>query len=166
MYTNNFLTCLAKILLNSQTIGYGNTIFLTLDNVLTKIDGTSAGLPGAQFANAFGNPQTTESNTVSINIRCGTGTTPPTISDYELDNKISATDLQCTSISKGYSSKGNRIYTTTFSNATSNDITIRELGLYMTSSYSNTIMLERTVLPSPITIPAGESKAIVYEIGF
>lgn len=96
----------------------------------------------------------------------GTGTTEATEEDYTLETEN--TGITCEAITQTYTQNYKRQITATFSNATNQDITLKEVGLFSEIYYSNnnsvnTIMLARENIN--VTIPAGESKAITMEIG-
>jgi hypothetical protein len=101
-------------------------------------------------------------------IRCGTGTTEVTEDDYELEAE--ATGLTCDSVVTAIGSNNTKTYTATFSNTTDADIVVTEIGFFVNNAYSgnkyDNFLLDRIILDTPITIPAGESKPITYEIGF
>lgn len=122
------------------------------------------------FINSLNHMSTAPTTNSVTFIRCGTGTTEATEDDYKLENY--ATGLTCdsvvTAIGGNYSKK---TYTATFSNTTDADISVTEIGFftncyYRTSGDNDNFLLDRIVLDTPITIPAGESKAITYELGF
>lgn len=99
-------------------------------------------------------------------VAVGTGTTEATAEDYTLENEN--TDIKCETITQTYTQSNKRQITTTFSNPTTQDITLKEVGLFFETYYSEyiytkTIMLARENIN--VTIPAGESKAITIEIG-
>ena len=102
----------------------------------------------------------------------GTGTTTPTADDYRLESPIT-TNLSCDSVSVSRTSL-TKTYTATFTNSGSSDITVTEVGfivyiLYDFSSsdeYPDHFLMDRTVLETPITIPAGESRTVTYELSF
>lgn len=110
------------------------------------------------------------SSNANLYMRVGTGTTAPTENDYELATVN--TDVSCDTVIVGNSANYTKTYTATFSNPTSSDITVTEVGLYGKISYNSQnefyidVLLDRTVLTTPITIPAGESKTITYELSF
>ena len=111
----------------------------------------------------------------STGVSFGTGTTPATASDYVLEsildyNKINVSTPSSISFSR-YDTYEE--YTVTFgvTNKTADAITISEMGLtampYFTNSGGNYYALvDRTVLDTPVTIPAGQSKQITYTIRF
>ena len=102
----------------------------------------------------------------------GTGTTAPTADDYRLESPIT-TNLSCDSVSVSRTSLI-KTYTATFTNSGSSDITVTEVGFiaYIFYEYSNhdeksdQFLMDRTVLETPITIPAGESRTVTYELSF
>ena len=105
----------------------------------------------------------------------GTGTTPATVSDYFLESILGDTQI---SVSAPSSISFNKLdtyeeYTVTFgvTNKTADAIAISEIGLtampYSPYSGNNQYALvDRTVLDTPVTIPAGQSKQITYTIRF
>ena len=101
-------------------------------------------------------------------IRCGMGTTEATEDDYKLEAE--ATGLTCDSAVTAIGSNNSKIYTATFSNTTDDDIVVTEIGFFVNNAYDgnqyDNFLLERIVLDTPITIPAGESKPITYELSF
>ena len=123
----------------------------------------------AGFINALNHMATAENTAATTYIKCGTGMTAATESDYNLEAE--ATDLSCDSVATAVGSNDAKTYTATFSNATDTDITVTEIGFFIYSYYGSTsnsgnFLLDHIILDTPITIPAGESKAITYELGF
>lgn len=116
------------------------------------------------------NHMTKTNSNNNLYMRVGTGTTAPTENDYEL--VAVNTDISCDSVVVGNSANYTKTYTATFSNPTNSDIIVAEVGLYGNVMYSVNgelymdVLLDRTVLTTPITIPAGESKTITYELSF
>lgn len=116
--------------------------------------------------------QLTTTNTIArqsqnrVFMAVGTGTTEATAEDYTLESEN--TNITCEAITQTYTTSYKRQITATFNNPTSQDITLKEVGLffeiyYDDYNYANTIMLARENIN--VTIPAGESKAITMEIG-
>lgn len=94
--------------------------------------------------------------------------------DFRLESQIT-TNLSCDSVSVSRNTTV-KTYTATFSNSGTSDITVTEIGYvsrmcyYIRSStdtytYDNFLM-DRTVLDTPVTIPAGESRTITYTLSF
>ena len=120
------------------------------------------------------NHMSRDSSNNKLYLKVGDGTIQPTKNDFQL-NYVN-TYVSCDSVAVGNSANYTKSYTATFSNPTNADMTITEVGLYMRFMYYRydtlgsaeyeDFLLDRTVLSTPITIPAGESKAITYELGF
>ena len=102
----------------------------------------------------------------------GSGTTEPTPEDHCLESQIT-TNLICDSVSVSRNTTV-KTYTATFSNSGTSDITVTEIGyisriLYTFSNWNyiyDDFLMDRTVLDTPITIPAGESRTVTYELSF
>lgn len=151
---------------NSISIDYISNY--TLDYV-KNIDYVSTILSGSSSDNTL----------FSCGVFFGSGTTPATIDDYKLEGTIatnfthSMIDVSERSEDGSYSIMG-RTYTITNNNDT--DMVIGEIGIfyelrYKTSSSSSSgyqsypYLIERTVLESPITIPAnGGVGQVTYKI--
>ena len=105
----------------------------------------------------------------------GTGTTPVTFNDYKLSgNYISGLTA---SISKSSGSDEDGAWKTalyTITNSNDYDVTIGEVGSFIvccssTSTQSSSrysALVERTVLSSPVTIPAGGVGQVTYTLRF
>lgn len=179
MITNNFKKLLFGVLFNiddtaSDYLGPKSTItFTNISN--TQINWVYSSITNNESAVRETlkklNRPVTNTSSYGVNIKVGTGNTEATEDDYDLDNVNS--DIICDSIVSGLTSNNTKTYTATFSNPTANDIQVKEMGLYAglsiyngSSTSNNYVLLDRTVLSTPITIPAGESKSITYEIAF
>lgn len=163
MVTNNFRKILFGEIFGSTGSADSFPEFSSV--TLVDSDGNNTTNSGAfninAIINALNHLGEQESSGVST-IKVGTGTTTPTQNDYDIKNK--ATGITCNSTSIGFTSNLTKTYTATFSNSTASDINITELGLFVTNDSEKTFLLDRTVLSTPITIPAGQSKSITYEI--
>ena len=108
----------------------------------------------------------------SYGVSFGTGTTPATASDYCLESILGGTQISVSVPSAVSYSRGDTYdeYSVTFgvTNKTADAITISEVGLtiYNSNSPYAYVLVDRTVLETPITIPAGQSKQITYTIRF
>lgn len=178
MITNNFRKILTLIFSSTNT-GKSDCPVIPTTN-LPQLVGT--GGTTYQMVNQYGyeayqnglynmmNHMAKSGSVAKLHLKVGTGTTPPTVNDFELAEVESR--MPCDSIVVGNSANYTKTYTATFSNPLTTDITITEVGLYATIIYNSQsestmeALLDRTVLSTPITIPAGESKAITYELGF
>ena len=100
----------------------------------------------------------------------GSGTTPPTPNDIKIESVVSVGITMPGSVSFNLTDEYMEASCTYgVQNTSSNDITISEIALYGLATFpalSCTLMYDRTVLDTPITIPAGQSKQITYTIRF
>jgi hypothetical protein len=177
MLTTNFKKILTRAIFNSSASGPDgypsiSEAFTMTGASGTEITATAGSSTMIALINVFNNPYTTSSGDSAYNkifCRLGTGTTPPTEDDYWLEAQDD--NLTCSSAVAFETDSNTKVYTFTFNNPTNTDITITEtaLGIKLDGnvlSENASLMLDRTVLSTPITIPAGESKAITYELGF
>lgn len=89
----------------------------------------------------------------------GEGTEPPTYEDYKLSGTpITGINATVTNNNKNEATELEYVYTIT--NGNSEAITIAEIGI-VTSGY---YLLERSLLDTPITIPAGGIGQVTYRI--
>lgn len=105
----------------------------------------------------------------------GTGTTPASIDDYNLENRITSgvtvtvASRTQTNIQRAYDSNEPLLFVNALvSNDTEEDITINEIGIVGCSSTtyadSVTFLYTRTVLLQSLTIPAGKTYQIRVDI--
>lgn len=98
----------------------------------------------------------------------GRGRTPATVDDYKLEDMITS-GLTC-SVSISLDGDNDATHKLLLTNTSNEDIIIGEVGIagmhYMTASNSTRLfaLIERTVLDSPLTIPAGGIGTIDYTI--
>jgi hypothetical protein len=132
--------------------------------------GYSEYLPTAAIPQAKINFWIDSYSTSSAYIHLGRGTTPPTLDDYCLEDLISSgVSLGDKTVVK--SIDGNTVtleYGVTVNNASSDDITIGEVGISVPASYASNsryaVLIERTVLSEPVTIKAGEVGSVTYTL--
>ena len=109
----------------------------------------------------------------------GSGTTPPTLDDYQIesifdDQQISAA---LTHWVRGIDSNNKPYMELTYivTNRTSGPITVSEVAIVSgdiavcgsysdTSAYYNDVLIDRTLLDTPVSIPSGDSASIKYRI--
>ena len=121
--------------------------------------------------------------TASSGVAFGSDDTPPSENDYILGNQItgfSATTPSPVTIFDADSNKYIAALNYTVTNNNADAITIREVGLFVrmraalaqggkpgtSASYEYSVMLDRTILSTPVTIPSGESKVVRYEFAY
>ena len=140
----------------------------------TKGDGTTTSI----FSNGGDTPfnamkqWAAQSNATGVSF--GIGTTPATASDYALESILSNTQISVSVPSSVSYSQVDTFdeYSVSFgvTNITDATITISEVGLIASIAVPNSetfyVLVDRTVLDAPVTIPAGQSKQITYTIRF
>lgn len=119
--------------------------------------------------------QTSSSRPFDCRTFFGSGTTTPTIDDYRLEGAIAMNCTESHVVETSYAEDGTsatRKITYTITNNNDEPITIGEIGIFVcacwcTGYYKYTsypYLYERTVLESPITIPAGGVGQVTYSI--
>lgn len=116
------------------------------------------------------------SNT-AVGIHVGTGDTAATENDYTLASLITAGLSGVITLSKGMDANDCPYvtYNLVLTNSTSADIVVKEIGMFQqescgasagaTSGLSNRVfMVDRTVLDTPVTVPANGNAAIYYTL--
>ncbi len=179
MLTNNFKKILFKHIFGFKKIVYSESApdsddYYSDHPTLISISGSNCPIGAGALryvwnttVNALSTLATTSTNGLGY-IVLGNGTTEPTPEDYRLESQIT-TNLSCDSVSVSRNTTV-KTYTATFSNSGTSDITVTEVGyvsriIYKYSNYDDFLM-DRTVLDTPITIPAGESRTVTYELSF
>lgn len=99
----------------------------------------------------------------------GSGTTPPSIEDYKLENRIITPTASSGTVTSTFDDSG-VVHTSilTITNNHTEAITIAEIGLYAVGSNKNgesySVLYDRTLLENPITIEPGGVGQITYTI--
>ena len=161
MLTNNFYLLQAGVTLNATVNGKvvnpdGNTVN---SGIISGGNYPQPLISGVLFLTAYNN----------CGVVVGSGKTPASKTDYKLENLISSglTSAGTTSTSQITVDGIETVKAIILRNTSSADITISEIGMLGCCYSSGTfqaVLVDRTVLDNPITIPAGESKAISYTI--
>ena len=103
-------------------------------------------------------------------VRGGTGNTTPSADDvdlYEANSTLTEIDNTDTQKKSARTYEDNFILTvsTTYQNNTGNDITIKELGMFIHESYNNRDIMIARQLVDPVIVRAGRSYAFTMTIG-
>ena len=150
MLTNNFYKMLLGVCLRGRADG------LTLPN----------GASG--YSKNFPTPSPADGDRVEF----GDGDTPPTLNDYKLSgNTITGCTVSFTKTVDNQDENGFTVTAIhTITNGNSSEITIREVGRYSHAQYASgsygNYLIDRTVLDTPVTIPAGGIGQVEYTITF
>lgn len=130
------------------------------------------------YSNRYLNGAMTDSSASGFAV--GSGDTSPTENDYALEEKINAltgtvTPVNFNNFTYDTENEVFHMYVDlALTNPTSDPITIKEVGWFGRAYYGNTIgqapsntsidaLIDRTLLETPITIPASESAVIRYQ---
>lgn len=169
MFTDNYLN-LRKALF----MGSGNYQFFYHDGSAVYWDASS--LYKLDFGSfmKFGRCRGLFNDSMAPGIYFGTGSTPAARTDRTLESLITS-GLEITNPSSIVLTEDAGVYeyssTFTIKNTSDADITISEVGAYTvfvtpSNAYYGPMLLERTVLDNPITIPAGKVKIFIYKLTF
>lgn len=119
---------------------------------------------------------TIQLNATNPGFHFGTGTTSPTEDDYKIESDItSGINVVLNSSFRSYSPKPHMTFTFTITNTSSSDITISETGIVTgniwcctsssaTSAAANNILIDRTLLDTPLTIAPSSTAALEYTV--
>lgn len=175
-------------LFNKSNDTYGNPFgfdFQDLDYTVTKIGGMDALSTMNSASNLVGGggySYISNSYYSGCQTIFGTGNVSPTTDDYRLSGDVirglSPTNVTLTSVFERVNGVNKLITTYTISNTLGKDITIGEIGImttirayyYLYSQNKNgydiyiPILLERTALDEPITIPADGIGKVTYTL--
>lgn len=132
------------------------------------------------YAMGIGNITISWSNPMSFNaqntgVSIGTSDTPATDEDYVLGNTItSGISATCTTTKSEEDGIPCTTLNMVLSNSTNADIIVKEVGLKCTVTVANTaggtassnrvILVDRTVLETPVTVPARGNAAVFYKL--
>ena len=173
MFTKNFKKLMSLYLLNGNESGTSQYTY-PISTTLTSLDGTvittqtnQSSYERYSLAYALSDILSTSATNMRSYLAIGTGTGTVSDNDYQLFNSTS--DCTCVSASSNTSANFTKIYTATFQNNTSADITVTETGIIAKSFLYNDyfkVLLDHTLLDTPVIIPAGESRTITYEWAF
>lgn len=174
MFTNNFKNLMVLNLFNSRTSGPDQSMAdSTFSPTYYDINGIGLNKPNSPYtsvalASALSDTLKTTSGTENSSwLVVGTGTGTVSESDYCLFSQ----DATCTCVSASSSTTGNltKEYTATFQNNSESNVTITETGIvgniYIWNALYD-VLLEHTLLETPVIIPAGETRTITYVWSF
>lgn len=100
----------------------------------------------------------------------GSGSTPATVNDYKLENQIKTGFSAIAAISNDNNSIASArqlLATTTITNTSSSDLVINEVGYarkYANGSIGWTVLLDRIVLDTPVTIAPNKTRTFEYRL--
>lgn len=174
MFTKNFKNLMVLNLLNADSSGVNQHVDTTTTpryktfNGAELVDRSNSKETAISFASALSDTlRTAGGNNNSSWLIIGTGTGTVSENDYCLFNQ----DSNCTCVSAASSTTSNltKSYTATFQNNSESDVTITETGVVGKIDLSRDmfiILLEHTLLETPVIIPAGGTRTITYVWSF
>lgn len=174
MFTKNFKNLMVLNLLNADSSGVNQHVDTTTTpiykafNGAELVDRSNSKETAISFASALSDTlRTAGGNNNSSWLIIGTGTGTVSENDYCLFNQ----DSNCTCVSAASSTTSNltKSYTATFQNNSESDVTITETGVVGRIDLSRDmfiILLEHTLLETPVIIPAGGTRTITYVWSF
>lgn len=165
MFTRNFYNVLGTLLAGTTTSNGLKDIYGDTKDIMYN-SGSSGYL--YELAQKL-TPATISASYTAGGIVLGTGTTLPTLDDYILAGSRVTTISGSLSVTREYDSSGITVKCTcTITNTGSDSITIGEIGYcgscYIASGATRVYLIDRTVLDSPITIPASGIGQVTYTI--
>lgn len=171
MLLKNFIVSLASGVATPTTTNSSNPLFRKATT------GTGYQIRSGSTSTIYSISGSIYSDTTGINgidtigickgVVLGTGTTPPTYSDFRIETPVNPTGYSNNSYS--VSDDCQQVLTQSYTNKSSEDIIVTELGLFVTDSDINEdyakVLLTRNVI-SPVTIKPNETKTFTIKIDY
>ena len=105
--------------------------------------------------------------TYSSGVMFGTNSTPPTFEDYTINNTgVTVTGTIAKTVNINDNGSVTAVLNCTLTNTGETEITISEVGLKASFTNTGSVLFDRTVLDTPVTIPAGGVGQVEYTITF
>lgn len=170
MFTQNYINLKKLQFFYTGTGAYEYFV----DSTGTKVYGYNNILAGSDIGGWTSNV-IREENPTMCGTSFGTGTTPPTLDDYKMESVITSGFTVLSSALIQSQEDGKYIHDRVYSlkNNTENDMTISEIGLFSrvlngssTSAGYKYVLMFRTVLDNPVTIPPGVAKVVTLRMTF
>ena len=173
MLNRNYWKFFGSIMARYQGSTYSMTVTLPSGASLTETLLSSSSRP-YNVLGAISAPMTDSTYGTTVpGAWYGKGTTPPTLDDYTLEDPITDGSLTATcggtaNLMRVEAADHYRISAVhQVTNNTNQEVTISEIGSFGSASGgAKVIMLDRTVLETPIVIPAKETVSLEYVIKF
>ena len=163
MFTKNFYKCLPNVFADS----YNAVAVINYSGASSKFTGNAYLESCTEFRGKLMPTLRAKVDASYPGVIIGTGTTPPALDDYCLSGDLITTFTGSVNITQELTDDGvsyTALYTIT--NIGTESFTIGEIGMYGGVTSGVAVLLERTVLDSPITIPAGSVGQVTYTIRF
>lgn len=175
MLTKYAKDCMKVLRDNCPIPNVGNNAVATVE--IKSYLGESKYTQGKPYSGVANTLITSARTQETAGVAIGTGDTPATEDDYDLESQITSGISGSAVFSTEYDSTDNILterLTVTVSNTGETDIAISEIGFitnFATASKGSNVsssprfacLMDRTVLDTPITIPAGQAGVIYYD---
>lgn len=149
MVTRNFIKSINSVFAGTATPRYSGIDFNNTSGTINSI------------INAYDkNLLSPNGNTMQATLSIGSGTTPPSIDDYKLENMI---DIRPKMISKVSDATGYTIIAATFTNETEESLTVSEVGLSQGIYGGKNFLLAREVFDT-INLAPGETITVTMRL--
>lgn len=167
MFTQNYYNLLANLTAADASVN-------SSDKGLPYISVSGVPIVNAVYFNGFPSKVVTQP-TIATNLSSlygtviGTGSTPPTLADIDLESRItSGVSVSQASAVRGVDSAPYLEITISITNTDSSELTVREVGfiqqVYYGSSSSHPVLFDRTVLETPLVIQPGDAGILKYRL--
>ena len=174
MFTNNWYKTLASAITKNNAKNFVNingveTGLYSKNSIYNIAFGDSTGASESAYIGRL-----VQTYNGQGGVRLGTGDTPATVNDYKLSGDLITGYNFTVKIETQNSAESDKITATyTITNTSSSEITIKEVGIVAKMANTTSVaqiqhmgLLDRTVLDTPVTIPAGGVGQVVYTITF
>ena len=166
MLTNNFWSALAQ-----NMIGAVNSASIkNVSGQLTQINNAAGSflpffISGYDYKVDLSEINTSYNMSNRGGVIFGDGNTPVTAEDYKIAGNIITGITTSAALARSFND-GLAQIVATYTITASSEVTIKEIAAFASSGYNGMYMLDRTVLDTPVTIPAGGVGQVVYTITF
>ena len=165
MLTNNFWSVLAQNMIGTHK---PNSIKNTSGSLGQINNAVGTFLPFFISGSSYGadlSKINTSYNASGGGVIFGDGDTPPTAEDYKLAGNI-ITGLSTSVNMTSSINNGVAQIVATYTITASSEVTIKEIAAFANAGSTGKYMVDRTVLDTPVTIPAGGIGQVEYTITF
>ena len=170
MLLKNFIVLIASGVAAPMTSSSYNPLYMKAttgnDYKVRSSNGSIESASGSVYNNTTG-PSGIATFGCFKGIALGTGTTPPVYSDFKIENPVEPAGYSNDSYS--ISADCQQVLTQSYTNKSSEDIIVTELGLFTTDNKDDKnyakVLLTRNVI-SPVTIKPNETKTFTIKIDY
>ena len=166
MFTNNFWSALAQNMIGavkSASIKNVSGALITINNAAGSF--LPFFISGYDYKVDLSKINTSYNMSSRGGVIFGNGDTPATAEDYKLAGNIITGITASAALARSFND-GMAQIVATYTITASSEVTIKEIAAFASSGSNGIYMVDRTVLDTPVTIPAGGVGQVVYTITF